>query len=114
MKGFNHRGHEGCTGGTLAGNAGRLATQHARLQNLCEFCVLSGSFPSITASLAREFCQDRRSEWGGLPRWSACSATSDNVLEFTMNDGPLERQHFEGIKMAFWDGAYETGFKPTR
>jgi para-nitrobenzyl esterase len=50
----------------------------------------------------------------GLPRWSAYSATNDNVLEFTMNDGPIERQHFKGNKMAFWDGVYDTGFKPTR
>ena len=50
----------------------------------------------------------------GLPRWSAYNAASDNVLEFTMNEGPVERQHFKGNKMAFWDGVYDTGFRSTR
>ena len=49
-----------------------------------------------------------------LPRWSPYSAATDNVLEFTMNDGPIERPHFKGNKMAFWDGVYDTGFRPTR
>ena len=31
---------------------------------------------------------------------------ADNVLEFTMNEGPIERQHFKSNKMAFWDGVY--------
>jgi len=81
--------------------------------------------PSEVADADRKVAKQMNTYWlnfaktgdpngAGLPRWSAYGGTNDNVLEFTMNDGPIERQHFKGNKMAFWDGVYDAGFRPTR
>src|SRR5262245_47523662 len=81
--------------------------------------------PSDVADADRKVAKQMNAYWAnfaktadpngaGLPRWSAYNATTDNVLEFTMDDGPIERQHFKGNKMSFWDSVYETGFRATR
>ena len=81
--------------------------------------------PTAVAEADRKVAKQMNAYWvnfakaadpngAGLPHWSAYDRTTDNVLEFTMNDGPIERQHFKGDKMAFWDGVYDTGFRPTR
>ena len=45
----------------------------------------------------------------GLPQWPRYAEATDELLEFTMNDGPVARQHFETAKMDFWDALYESG-----
>jgi para-nitrobenzyl esterase len=50
----------------------------------------------------------------GLPQWPALTLARDEVLEFTMNDGPVARVNFKAAKMAFWDAAYDEGFTPQR
>jgi para-nitrobenzyl esterase len=51
---------------------------------------------------------------GGLPVWPAYRPESDEVLEFTMNDGPVAQPKFEAAKMALWDELYDSGFRPAR
>ena len=46
----------------------------------------------------------------GLPHWPRYTEATDELLEFTMNDGPVARQHFETAKMDFWDALYESGY----
>ncbi len=47
----------------------------------------------------------------GAPRWPAYTLQNDAVLEFTMNEGPVAREHFKASKMAFWDALYDSGFR---
>jgi para-nitrobenzyl esterase len=47
----------------------------------------------------------------GLPRWPAYSPATDELLEFSMNDGPIARARFEAAKLDFWDAMYNSGFR---
>ena len=58
--------------------------------------------------------EDRRSERRRRAALAAYTLQNDAVLEFTMNEGPVAREHFKASKMAFWDAAYDAGFVPIR
>jgi para-nitrobenzyl esterase len=46
----------------------------------------------------------------GLPVWPLYTEQSDQLLEFSMNDGPIARARFEAGKLDFWDALYNSGF----
>ena len=64
----------------------------------------------LTNTYWAQFAKTGDPNGNGLPHWPRYTEATDELLEFTMNDGPVARQHFETAKMDFWDALYESGY----